>query len=152
VGLTPAFWAEWLPGQVLSGIGVGATLPLLASAALAAVPGGRYATASALVSSARQLGGVLGVSFLVVIVGTPTPETVVGSLRDGWMLSTCAFLATAVVALVLVRPPAEVEVADEHAAQPLLLAPDRTSERRKGVSGSEVSLESIPLFDGLPEQ
>ena len=29
VGLTPAFWAEWLPGQVLSGIGVGATLPLL---------------------------------------------------------------------------------------------------------------------------
>ena len=39
VGLEPAFWAEWLPGQVLSGIGVGATLPLLGSAALAAVPG-----------------------------------------------------------------------------------------------------------------
>ena len=38
VGLEPAFWAEWLPGQVLSGIGVGATLPLLGSAALAAVP------------------------------------------------------------------------------------------------------------------
>ena len=27
VGLEPAFWSEWLPGQVLSGIGVGATLP-----------------------------------------------------------------------------------------------------------------------------
>ena len=65
VGLVPAFWTEWLPGQVLSGIGVGATLPLLGSAALAAVPGGRYATASAVVSSARQLGGVLGIALLV---------------------------------------------------------------------------------------
>ena len=39
VGLTPAFLTEWLPGQVLSGLGVGMTLPLLGSAALAAVPG-----------------------------------------------------------------------------------------------------------------
>ena len=39
VGLEPAFLTQWLPGQVLSGIGVGATLPLLGSAALAAVPG-----------------------------------------------------------------------------------------------------------------
>ena len=61
-----AFVSEWLPGQVLSGIGVGATLPLLGSAALAAVPGGRYATASAVVSSARQFGGVLGIAVLVV--------------------------------------------------------------------------------------
>ena len=73
VGLEPAFWTEWLPGQLLSGIGVGATLPLLGSAALAAVPGGRYATASAVVSSARQLGGVLGIAVLVVIIGDPTP-------------------------------------------------------------------------------
>ena len=72
VGVTPAFWAEWLPGQVLSGIGVGATLPLLGSAALAAVPGGRYATASAVVSSARQFGGVLGIAVLVVVLGTPS--------------------------------------------------------------------------------
>src|SRR5206468_159846 len=77
VGLVPAFWTEWLPGQVLSGIGVGATLPLLGSAALAAVPGGRYATASAVVSSARQLGGVLGIAILVVILGDPSPSTVV---------------------------------------------------------------------------
>ena len=74
VGLQPAFWAEWMPGQVLSGIGVGATLPLLGSAALAAVPGGRYATASAVVSSARQIGGVLGIALLVVVLGEPTPR------------------------------------------------------------------------------
>ena len=73
--LEPAFWSEWMPGQVLSGIGVGATLPLLGSAALAAVPGGRYATASAVVSSARQLGGVLGIAVLVLLLGEPTPAT-----------------------------------------------------------------------------
>ncbi len=93
VGLEPAFWTEWLPGQLLSGIGVGATLPLLGSAALAAVPGGRYATASAVVSSARQLGGVLGIAVLVVIIGDPTPATAVASLRDGWTLSIGAFVA-----------------------------------------------------------
>ena len=86
VGLQPAFWAEWMPGQVLSGIGVGATLPLLGSAALAAVPGGRYATASAVVSSARQLGGVLGIAVLVVVLGEPTPATAVQVFRDGWVL------------------------------------------------------------------
>jgi NTE family protein len=83
VGAEPAFWAEWLPGQVLSGIGVGATLPLLGSAALAAVPGGRYAGASALVSSSRQLGGVLGIALLVVIIGSPTGPGVAEALRDG---------------------------------------------------------------------
>ena len=36
--MTPDFWGAWLPGQILSGIGVGATLPLLGSAALGAVP------------------------------------------------------------------------------------------------------------------
>ena len=80
VGLEPAFWSEWMPGQVLSGIGVGATLPLLGSAALAAVPGGRYATASAVVSSARQLGGVLGIAVLVMLLGEPTPGDSGGGL------------------------------------------------------------------------
>ncbi len=98
VGVEPAFWSAWLPGQVLSGIGVGATLPLLGSAALAAVPGGRYATASALVSSARQLGGVLGISILVLIVGSPTGPGVVDALRDGWLLSIIAFVLVALVA------------------------------------------------------
>ena len=81
VGVEPAFWTQWFPGQIISGIGVGATLPLLGSAALAAVPGARYATASALVSSARQLGGVLGIAILVVILDDPTPATAVTAFR-----------------------------------------------------------------------
>jgi NTE family protein len=150
VGLSPAFWSQWLPGQILSGVGVGATLPLLGSAALAAVPGGRYATASALVSSARQLGGVLGISVLVVIVGTPTPATVVGSLRDGWLLSIGAFVLTACVATLLARPRTSAEVTEENGAAPLVLPVERPPEPARTGPRAAVSLEDLPLLDGLP--
>ena len=112
VGPEPSFWAHWLPGQVLSGIGVGATLPVLGSAALAAVPGGRFATASAVVSSTRQLGGVLGIALLVVIIGTPTPLTAETVLRHGWVFCALCFAAVALGSLLLrVRP--EDTVAEE---------------------------------------
>ncbi len=106
VPVTPDFLATWLPGQILSGIGVGATLPVLGSAALAAVPGGRFATASAVNSSARQIGAVLGIAILVIIVGNPsgaTASAVVDGLRHGWVFSSCAFVLTAVIALFLGR-------------------------------------------------
>jgi predicted acylesterase/phospholipase RssA/CRP-like cAMP-binding protein len=112
VGTRPAFLTEWLPGQVLSGVGVGATLPILGSAALAAVPGGRYAAASSVTSSMRQLGGVLGVALLVVIVGTPSSGTIAGRLRDGWWLSAATFVAVAAVALLLRREEATVVEGD----------------------------------------
>lgn len=123
VGTTPAFWSEWLPGQILSGIGAGTVLPMLGSAALVAVPGGRYATASAVVSSARQLGGVLGVSILVVVVGDPTPATAVTSFRDGWLLSIFAFLVVAVVSLAMGRPVEAPEEAEEITEAPRILTP-----------------------------
>jgi len=112
VGTHPAFLSQWLPGQVLSGVGVAATLPILGSAALAAVPGGRFAAASAVTSSARQLGGVLGVALLVVIVGTPSAATIVDRLRHGWWFSAAAFAAVAVSALLLRRTDAAVLESD----------------------------------------
>jgi NTE family protein len=154
VGTTPAFWAEWLPGQILSGIGVGATLPLLGSAALAAVPGGRYATASAVVSSARQLGGVLGIAILVVIIGDPTPATAVTVFREGWMLSIVAFLVVAVLALPLGRLHTSArdedvdagESARIQAPEPQAPAPTPAKEPVAGPA----DLSDVPLFDGLP--
>ena len=155
VGLEPAFWSEWMPGQVLSGIGVGATLPLLGSAALAAVPGGRYATASAVVSSARQLGGVLGIAVLVLVLGEPTPATAVAVFHDGWMLSIVAFVAVAVVALPLGRlrgistdedvdedEPARVDPPDRPAAEG---APAPTAP------ADSTDLTGVPMLAGLPQ-
>jgi NTE family protein len=109
VGTDPHFLTQWLPGQLMSGVGVGATLPVLTSAGLAAVPGGRYATASAAMTSARQLGGALGIALLVVILGTPTAATVVPSLRHGWEFVAGCFVAVAVGGLFLSRPREHVE-------------------------------------------
>ncbi len=153
VGLTPAFWAEWMPGQVLSGIGVGATLPLLGSASLAAVPGGRYATASAVNSSARQLGGVLGIAILVVVIGNPTPQTAVAAFRHGWMLSIVAFLVVALVALPLGRIHASAESeSDEEHRPPGIHPPAPPAEwaAARPVPGTPTDLGAVPLFAGLP--
>ena len=155
-GVQPDFLAEWLPGQVLSGIGVGATLPVLGSAAMAAVPGGRFATASAVVSSARQLGGAIGIAVLVLLVGTPTPETVVGVLRNGWVLSAAAFVAVALLATPIGRlvPQPESEREDDlepavvhlpaRAARPATPPPD-------GRSAVLAGLADVPMFAALPE-
>ena len=126
VGSTPDFLGQWLPGQLLSGLGVGATLPVLGSASLAAVPGGRFATASAVNSSARQIGAVLGIAILVVIIGTPTPATAATDLRHGWVFSSLCFVAVAIVAGLAGRVRAghvRAADADEHQAA-LVRLPD----------------------------
>jgi len=68
VGAEPAFVSEWLPAMVLLGLGAGLTFPLLSAAGVAAAPGGRFATATALNSVSRQLGAVLGVALLAARV------------------------------------------------------------------------------------
>ena len=147
--VTPDFLGAWLPGQVLSGIGVGATLPVLGSAALAAVPGGRYATASAVVSSARQLGGVLGIALLVVVVGTPTPAEAVGAFKDGWVLSIVAFLAVAVLSLPLGRlKHVEEAPAEDAHDEPVVHLPTRDPLPRPPAEVS-AGVADVPLFAAL---
>jgi NTE family protein len=155
VGLVPAFWSEWMPGQVLSGIGVGATLPLLGSAALAAVPGGRYATASAVVSSARQLGGVLGIAVLVLILGDPTPATAVAAFHDGWVLSIVAFLVVAVIALPLgklsaLSGPDGVDDEEQARVDPPS-APVAEAVRASSGPADPKDLSDVPMLAALPD-
>ncbi len=154
VGVEPAFWAEWLPGQVISGIGVGATLPLLGSAALAAVPGARYATASALMSSARQLGGVLGIAILVVVLDNPTPENAVVAFRDGWVLSIFAFLVVAVLSLPLGRIKTAVDRDDPDDVRPATVLPPAevtTGSLSTGSAEAATDLSGVPMLAGMPE-
>jgi EmrB/QacA subfamily drug resistance transporter len=155
VGVVPAFWSEWLPGQVISGIGVGATLPLLGSAALAAVPGGRYATASAVMSSARQLGGVLGIAILVVVLDDPTPATAVAAFRDGWLLSICAFLVVAVVSLPLGRIRTAVHESDDDDDRPASVHAPAVPARESSTpwpAGAPTDLSGVPMLAGLPDE
>jgi EmrB/QacA subfamily drug resistance transporter len=109
VGTHPHFLSEWLPGQIVSGIGVGATLPIVASAALSAVPGGRYAGASAVMSAARQVGAVLGIALLVVIVGVPDATSAARVFRHGWEFTAVCFLVAACGTLLMRRGRTTIE-------------------------------------------
>ncbi|OSC41379.1 MFS transporter [Mycobacterium decipiens] len=104
VGSTPDFLGEWLPGQILQGIGVGATFPLLGSASLARLAkGGSYATASAVTGTIRQVGAVVGIALLVILVGTPAPGAAEEVLRRGWTMAAICFVAVAFGAVLLGR-------------------------------------------------
>lgn len=125
VGLHPDFLGQWLPGQIMSGVGVAATLPVATSAGLATVPAGRYATGSAVNSSVRQVGGVVGIAILSVFIAHPSAATLPGDLRHGWALAGWSFVAAAVAAIFLdrTRPGVEsvvgpVEVPAVTAAEP----------------------------------
>jgi EmrB/QacA subfamily drug resistance transporter len=149
VEVTPDFWGAWLPGQVLSGIGVGATLPVLGSAALAAVPGGRFATASAVNSSARQIGAVLGIAFLVVIIGTPSPATNVDSLRNGWVFTAGCFVVTAIVAIFLGKVDRRTEDSsgDDAVRPPVIDVPRKSTVP----TDAKAPFASAPLLSQMPE-
>jgi EmrB/QacA subfamily drug resistance transporter len=68
-GTEPAYVTHWLPGLILSGIGVGMVLPSLSGAAVAGLPPAQYAVGSAVNQATRQLGSVLGVAITVLLVG-----------------------------------------------------------------------------------
>jgi EmrB/QacA subfamily drug resistance transporter len=71
VGLHPDYLAEWLPGTLIIGLGIGLTYPVLSAAAVSSLHPNRFAVGSAVNQTARQIGGAFGVALLVVILGTP---------------------------------------------------------------------------------
>lgn len=69
LGPHPSYLTHWLPGMILSGIGVGMVLPSLSAAAVHRLPPGQYAIGSAINQAIRQVGSVLGVAFSVLLIG-----------------------------------------------------------------------------------
>ncbi|GAA2731118.1 MFS transporter [Actinocorallia aurantiaca] len=98
----PAYLTAFLPGMLLTGVGVGLTLPTLVGAAVSILPAGSFATGSAVVTMARQVGSVLGVAALVAVLGAAPGA---GDFDNGWLFVTAATAATgAAVLTLLVRP------------------------------------------------
>jgi NTE family protein len=93
-GAQPDWLGLWLPGSLLTGIGIGLAFPTLGSAAVRDVPSDRFATASAVNAAFRQVGAVLGTAILVAIVGEPA------SLGEALSVSDGAFLFAALASLV----------------------------------------------------
>jgi hypothetical protein len=98
VGAAPDWSGAYLPGSVLSGIGVGLMLPSLGGAATAPLPPQRFATGSALYAMTRQIGIALGVACLVAILGTATGPSAVTAYHHAWIFMIgCGLIAGAVL-------------------------------------------------------
>jgi EmrB/QacA subfamily drug resistance transporter len=96
-----------LPGMVVTGIGVGLTLPSLMSTAAASLPPPSFATGSGVINMLRQVGFAVGVAMLVAVLGSPHGAAAeLTAFRHGWYATAAAGLAAAVAALALRRPPA----------------------------------------------
>jgi len=71
-GGSPNYLQHWLPGVLMSGLGVGMVLPSLSAAAVNKLPADQYAVGSAVNQATRQIGSVLGVAITVLLLGQHT--------------------------------------------------------------------------------
>ena len=100
---SPDYVSEILPGQLMTGVGVGLSFAAWGSAAVAELPASRFATGSAILGCVRQVAAVLGIAILVAVLEAAPPTEAVGAFHDAWTLMAIAAAATAGVALALGR-------------------------------------------------
>ncbi len=108
VTASPDYLAGLLGGMILSGVGVGLTLPTLMGAATASLPAHGFATGSGVINMIRQTGLALGVAVLVALLGTGAAHhsPALASFQHGWWLIAALSAAGIVPALALLRRPA----------------------------------------------
>ncbi|HTW11161.1 MAG TPA: DHA2 family efflux MFS transporter permease subunit [Solirubrobacteraceae bacterium] len=105
-GLHPDYLGQVLPGTLMTGAGVGLTMPTFMATGASSLPPQSFATGSAVVNMLRQVGLAVGVALFVAVVGTPgAPEAARTAFEHGWaVIAGIGFLAAVVGATVLRRP------------------------------------------------
>jgi MFS family permease len=94
---TPDYARIWLPGQLVSGAGIGLVLPSLAAAAVIGLPAARLAVGNAFNTAVRQLGSVFGVAIAVSLIGGA--HLAIESFRLVYLILASAGVATAIVSM-----------------------------------------------------
>jgi EmrB/QacA subfamily drug resistance transporter len=112
----PGFLVYFLPAAVIGGIGMGMVTTGLSSAAALSVQPARFASATGLNQTARQVGGALGVALLAaILVGDPGSGSRLDAYRTAFAICAVAALGSAICGLMLSRParpaPAAIPVA-----------------------------------------
>ncbi len=110
LGEQPHYLTEYLPGQLLAGVGVGLMLPAFTTLAASTLPPARLATGMGVQTTFRQIGAALGLASFVAIAGSSTLAS--KSDYDGsWLFMAAASAAAALVLIPLLRhhsqPPAD---------------------------------------------
>jgi EmrB/QacA subfamily drug resistance transporter len=113
VELRPNYVSGLLGGMILTGVGVGLTLPTMMATASASLPPPSFATGSAVINMIRQIGLALGVALLVATLGTAHHGVgEIDAFRRGWWLTAAVALVGIVPALLLLPGPGRVAAGD----------------------------------------
>ena len=118
IGLVPDYVGEMLGGMILTGIGVGLTLPTLMATGTSSLPPNSFATGSAVVNMLRQIGLAIGVAILIAILGSPrSPNAVLDVYaRSSWVIAALALAGGWIGLALLARRPSHGEVSSPVAA------------------------------------
>jgi MFS family permease len=100
---SPNYVSGLLPGLLLTGVGVGLTLPTMMATGTSGLPPHAYATGSAVINMIRQTGLALGVAILVAVLGSERDVPVLSSFRQAWVLTAALAAVGILPALRLVR-------------------------------------------------
>jgi MFS family permease len=122
IGQHRSYATEFLPATLLTGTGVGLTFAAFGSAAVAELPRTRYATGGAINNCFRQIGAALGISTLIVLIGTPSPADALHVYHRAWALMALTGALAGVTGLALGRVRARhagEEIPDATLARPL---------------------------------
>ncbi|HUA96473.1 MAG TPA: MFS transporter [Acidimicrobiales bacterium] len=105
VTVQPNYLSGVLGGMLLTGIGVGLTLPTMMATAASSLPQQSFATGSGVVNMIRQTGLALGVALLVAVLGTATGHgaATIDAFRHGWWTAAALSFAGIVPAALLLR-------------------------------------------------
>ena len=103
-GVEPDYAGVWLPGQLLTGIGIGLAFPTLGAAALTHIPEAKFGIASAVSAAFRQFGAVIGTAVLIAMIGNPLTLAAANDAADrAYLFGAASVLAAGLVGLTLRR-------------------------------------------------
>jgi EmrB/QacA subfamily drug resistance transporter len=120
VGLRADYVGDMLGGMILTGIGVGLTLPTMMATGTASLPPHSFATGSAVVNMFRQIGLAVGVAVLIALLGSPhSASATLDVYRRAWIVVAVISAVGGLAGWALLRTRRAVENRADMAAPAL---------------------------------
>jgi MFS family permease len=142
MGESPAYLTAYLPAWLIGGIGVGLALPNLMAGSTHDLPASMAATGSGVVTMARQIGFVVGVSILFALVGDNVGPAAVDGFREMWLVAALLLVAAAGAAVGMQARPA---------APGCVRGPDHMTATREKESSNSTSRRTRMAADARRE-
>ena len=102
LSLQADYVTQMLGGMLLTGIGVGLTLPTMMATGTSSLPPRSFATGSAVVNMFRQIGLAIGVAVLIAILGSPhSPSATLDAYRGALAVIAAISVASGIAGVAL---------------------------------------------------